>query len=512
MTAITDVVFVGNNYGQYRLILAESLKAMPFDVKIYGRGYPDGISEGESLYNFRKTGAIYRDARIAIADNQFPEATGFASDRLFMALAAGNCLLMHRRVDKMEELLGLKDGVHYIAWDHIADLEQKIRYYLEHEDARRAIADAGTKECRENHSFAARVKQLRGLIANLPKKRRTLSVAMIVCPKDHGKLLKLAPELLWADEIVIVETGAHAQDFEWLENFQTLDKDRIKVFHLPWTNDFSAPRNYAKYQCTGDYIFWMDADERLPEKTQKELARFDQWSFRSMGIQMPQAFKFRVVNFRGEERESLTAMQLRLFQNIQKVEWGGRIHEHDHLDGSARNVGLSFLGLTGLEIHHHLPVEKADILAKEERNLTLLLAEIPSPWRDTYIAIAYAGMENWGSAIVWFSKASTGVTDRDTLGYLSFNIGWCYYKMGFSDQAYEHLKRSNFLDAKFLLAELTPSSEPFPAAMLKEFLDGDIPDQFPSYAVEWKKEARMKLLRWHREEFNSMAEAAGLLA
>lgn len=92
MTFAHDVVFLGNKYSQYRLTLAMALKDLPFNVAIYGRGYPEGIAEGESLYDFKKTGQVYRGAKIAIADNQYLEATGFASDRLFMALApAGVC-------------------------------------------------------------------------------------------------------------------------------------------------------------------------------------------------------------------------------------------------------------------------------------------------------------------------------------------------------------------------------------------------------------------------------------
>lgn len=502
-----QVCFLGNNYSEYRLILAQSLKALPFNVAIYGNGYPEGISEGESLYDFRKTGDIYRSAKIAIADNQYPEATGFASDRLFMALAAGGCLLMHRRVEKMEELLGLVDGVHYVAWDHIADLEDKLHYYLRNEEDRKRIADAGTRECRENHSFAKRVEQLRGLIANLPKKRRTLSVCMIVRDALED-IRELHSQLSFADQIVIVETNPNqVKAMSSAQGYLGYMRPQDEVHLFPWTDSFSEARNFAKSKCTGDFIFWIDADERLPEATQKQLARFSEWSFRHMGLQMPQAFKFRVLNFRGGKREPQTCLQLRLFQNIQKVEWAGRVHEHDNLEGTARALGLSFLTLSGLEIHHQVPEDEEAIIAKEKRNLDLLMMESPSPWRDTYIGISNAAMGNFGTAVVWFSVASKGVEDKETLDYLRFNIGWCFFKMGLFEEAREHLKKSGFIDAKYLLAGLQPKSEPFPASLYQEFLDMPIPDQFPTMALEWKKEARAKLMRWHHERMLALQEA-----
>lgn len=110
------------------------------------------------MYDFKSACKVYRGAKISIGDSQWPE-TGFVSNRVFQALAAGGSALAHQWFRDME-LLGLVDGETCIIWKGFADLENKIRYYLNHEDERRRIARAGERLALEKHSFDARVQEL----------------------------------------------------------------------------------------------------------------------------------------------------------------------------------------------------------------------------------------------------------------------------------------------------------------------------------------------------------------
>src|SRR3990167_2376061 len=500
-----DAIFIANPYTQARVDLATALKKLPHNVKVYGRNYPEGIAEGESLYNFRKTGKLYRGAKLAIADNQYRESRGFFSDRAFMAMAAGRCMLLHQRVDGMEELAGLKDGGHYVAWDTQEDLERKIAYYLEHEDERARIAAEGTKECRENHSFAKRIEQLQGLIAILPTKKRTLSVCMIT-KNETRNLRELLPQLDFADEIVVVETSKNS---EWIQNYsgfgpgpyaQWNDQNKIKVYSFEWIDDFSAARNFAKSKCTGDYILWLDADERLSETAIRKLKNFAKWDFRKLGMVFPQAFKFNVVDFRDGIRGQVSYMQLRLFQNIASLKWAGKIKEHDFLQASAKDLGLSTVGFQDIEVHHHTD----DLEAKAERNVRILKTIEPDAWRDANIAIAYASMGHYADAILWFSQAITANLDVEHKDYMTFQLGMAFYKFGFIDQAKIRLKDSGFLDAKFLLAEIEEAEGRFNAYLYQEFLDGETPTAFPTHAQAWKAVALEKLRAWHQMELNRL--------
>lgn len=166
-----EVVWLANRHSN-RQTLYDLLTTLNVNVGIYGSGWP--ASNGECTYDFATGAALYQAAKLSIGDNQFPDAYGFVSNRIFQALAAGGALLLHQRVKGLEQLTGLIDGVHYVEWLDFDDLRDKIAYYLdpEHEDERDAIAAAGTAFVREKHSFDVRVQELFGKL--LPAARANI--------------------------------------------------------------------------------------------------------------------------------------------------------------------------------------------------------------------------------------------------------------------------------------------------------------------------------------------------
>ena len=149
-----DVVFLASCYHDNR---KEMENKFP-EIACFGDGW--FFSKGNTLYDFQTGAAIYQKAKIAIGDNLFEENTGFVSNRMFQALAAGGAMYLQQHVDGLDELTGFVAGKHYVEWSDFDDLRGKISYYLEHEKERRKIARLGTRYCRRYHSFDARVKQL----------------------------------------------------------------------------------------------------------------------------------------------------------------------------------------------------------------------------------------------------------------------------------------------------------------------------------------------------------------
>ncbi|MCP4648178.1 MAG: glycosyltransferase, partial [bacterium] len=187
-------------------------------------------------------------------DNQFGDE-GFVSNRLFESLAAGGALMLHQEVPGMEELIGFKDGEHYVKWTDFDDLKEKIAYYLNHEDERQKIADAGTRECRENHSFDKRVEELFEILKTKPLKSYEISVHMIC--KDEmqyvERVLKTCER--FAAEIVIVDTGSTDGTLELLRE---REGGKLKVYEFEWCDDFAKARNFALSKCTKNWAMWLD--------------------------------------------------------------------------------------------------------------------------------------------------------------------------------------------------------------------------------------------------------------
>lgn len=154
-----DVVFLASGYGRKRQELGEQLRSLnDIELGIYGPSWPEGWSKGQSLYNFSEACKVYRGAKISVGDSQWPES-GFVSNRVMQALAAGNSVLAHQWFRGMDDL-GLIDGKTVIIWKDFNDLKRKIEYYLENENERKRIAIAGEQLALSRHSFDVRVQEI----------------------------------------------------------------------------------------------------------------------------------------------------------------------------------------------------------------------------------------------------------------------------------------------------------------------------------------------------------------
>ena len=92
----------------------------------------------------------------------------------------------------------------------------------------------------------------------------TISLCMIV-KNEEGQIADcLAAIRSVVDEIIVVDTGS-------TDGTQEVAREMgAKVFEFPWKNDFSAARNESIRRATGQYILWLDADDRMdPEEIEK---------------------------------------------------------------------------------------------------------------------------------------------------------------------------------------------------------------------------------------------------
>jgi Glycosyl transferase family 2 len=67
------------------------------------------------------------------------------------------------------------------------------------------------------------------------------------------------------DEIVVIDTGSHDRTVEIVRLFGA------NVFDVAWVDDFAAARNEALARATGDYAFWLDADDVVDPSQQEKL-------------------------------------------------------------------------------------------------------------------------------------------------------------------------------------------------------------------------------------------------
>ena len=161
-----DVVFLGNGYSRDRQEFVRNLRKLSgITFRLWGQGWPDGWAQGQCLYDFKAACRIYRSARLSLGDSQWPES-GFVSNRVMQALAAGGSALCHQWFRGMEDL-GLRDGETCVVWRSFPELVDKMIHYLNRDGERQRIAEAGKALALERHSFDRRVEELRGMISTV---------------------------------------------------------------------------------------------------------------------------------------------------------------------------------------------------------------------------------------------------------------------------------------------------------------------------------------------------------
>jgi hypothetical protein len=167
-----------------------------------------------------------------------------------------------------------------------------------------------------------------------------------------------------ADEVVVVDTGSTdgTQDLARLMG--------AKVVEHAWRDDFSAARNAGFDACKCDWVFGLDADERLLPESRDELQRLIEGG-------TAQAY---FVTRRDLAAEGFSEMSfVRLGRRDLNRRMVGRIHER--FDPPLTNVARS-----GILLEHdgYLPERKVARLRRNVRLLELELRERPG--RPYYLA------------------------------------------------------------------------------------------------------------------------------
>ena len=144
-----------------------------------------------------------------------------------------------------------------------------------------------------------------------------VSLCMIV--RDNAGTIRPCLESIrpWVDEMIVVDTGSTDQTPEICRELGA------QVHHWAWRDDFSAARNESLRYARGEWIFWMDSDDTIPEAAGRKLrALVDQDHDPSvLGYVMQ-------VHCPGRGLDDLTVVDhIKLFRNRPDLQFEFRIHE-----------------------------------------------------------------------------------------------------------------------------------------------------------------------------------------
>lgn len=151
-----------------------------------------------------------------------------------------------------------------------------------------------------------------------------------------------------ADEVVVVDTGSTD------DTVAVAEAHGARVVHHRWQDDFSAARNAGFDACTGDWIFGLDADERLLPESRDEVRRLvasgtaeGYWvTRRDLTAEGASEMRFLRLGRRDTGRRMVARIHERFEPPFTRVKSSGVVIEHDgYLPGRAearqrRNVRL----------------------------------------------------------------------------------------------------------------------------------------------------------------------------
>jgi glycosyltransferase involved in cell wall biosynthesis len=196
------------------------------------------------------------------------------------------------------------------------------------------------------------------------------------------------------DEIVIVDTGSTDNTVSIAEQYGA------KIFYFDWINDFSAARNYALSKSTGDWILYLDADERLDPNSKAELKSITKTKNKI-------GFYCTVKSLDSEHGRDNQMTYVRLFARNNNITFNGSVHEqiipsllNNGYEINKSNILIEHIGY---DINTNLKKEKA------KRNLELLIQEYrksKNPYLEFQLALTHEILENYSEAKKYFLLAA----------------------------------------------------------------------------------------------------------
>ncbi|MCX7908245.1 MAG: glycosyltransferase [Ignavibacteria bacterium] len=294
-----------------------------------------------------------------------------------------------------------------------------------------------------------------------------ITLSMIV--KNEEKYLPGCLESVkdLADEIIIVDTGSTDNTKKIAQSYGA------KIFDFPWKDDFSIARNEALKHSTGEWIIYLDADERIVYPPAKELINLLKNADSSIG-----AF-YCLIESEHYQMDGSTELHRggypRIFRNLgyPRIKFVGRVHEQ--IAPSIFQNGLS-IQFSDIKILHLGYNESREVMERKiQRNYKMLIEHVKEEPLNGY---------------AWFQLGQT-------LAQMSlFNEAEKAIRMAIQTKS---LSKSVFASAASTLAKMVGNKGYYQEALYwAEQSLSAVPDQI--YALHLKAYALLYLERYEEAE------------
>ncbi len=205
-----------------------------------------------------------------------------------------------------------------------------------------------------------------------------------------------------ADEIIVVDTGSTDRTVEIAK------AHGAKVYHFEWINDFSAAKNYALDQATGDWVIFLDADEYFPDERSAKAVRstIEKVHSNLKYDGLYHAIRNLMDTSSKEAAEKANrSFNVRVFRISPNIRFKNAIHEQVSKNGGETET---YDMPQSESVIDHDGYKPSLIRAKEARNLEMELCEVrrgnSDPLLFYYIGRDYYHMGKYREALEYFQK------------------------------------------------------------------------------------------------------------
>src|SRR3989344_1782696 len=235
-------------------------------------------------------------------------------------------------------------------------------------------------------------------------------LSVIILTKNEEKMIGACLESVkWADEIIIADNGSTDKTLEIIRSDKSLES-RVKVMKFA-EQDFASLRNKAMEEAKGDWVLYVDADERVLENLKEEILKQVQ-DDNMVGGDKYSAYAISRKNIIFGNEVSYGPYKkdwvIRLFRKKDFEKWTGKVHETPHFKGKLGYIKNSFLHLTHRNVDQFvlksLEWSKIDAKLRLESNHPKM-----SSWR--FLRILITELWNQGIARRGFFNGTVGAVD-----------------------------------------------------------------------------------------------------
>ncbi len=238
--------------------------------------------------------------------------------------------------------------------------------------------------------------------------RPKVSLTMIVRNEQENLPHALGSVAGLFDEIVMVDTGSEDRTREIAREFGA------RVFDFVWVDDFAAARNAALARATGDYAFWLDADDVIdpPQRARLEQLIGDL----RPGDQAAHVVKCACDPGPDGAGGDTVVDHIRLFPLREDVRWTYRVHEQILPALRRANIPVRWTDVT---VRHTGYTDRALRARKLDRDANILRQELAERPDDPFVLFNLGSIaierRDWRQALEHLRHSLAGSAPTDSI-------------------------------------------------------------------------------------------------